>query len=99
MTLNQEKILKCLFIKTAVKQRRFLERLAIACVHLVLFSVAIYIRPSGPSLLDYTGAVDAVSYTHLVDKLSFHFCVSLIIVVNLYMACHFMIQLNMHNPH
>ncbi|PVD25324.1 hypothetical protein C0Q70_15824 [Pomacea canaliculata] len=47
--------------KTFAK-RRFLERLAIACVHLVLFSVAIYIRPSGPSLLDYTGAVDAVRY-------------------------------------
>ncbi|CAL1532061.1 unnamed protein product [Lymnaea stagnalis] len=45
--------------KTFARQR-FIIRLIFATIHLVLFSVAIYTRPEGNSLLSYNGPVDAV---------------------------------------
>ncbi|XP_070193087.1 transient receptor potential cation channel subfamily V member 6-like [Littorina saxatilis] len=47
--------------KTFAK-RRFIERLIIAFVHLILLSVAIYTRPTGDKLLSYNGYKDALRY-------------------------------------
>ncbi|KAL8580157.1 hypothetical protein ACOMHN_043042 [Nucella lapillus] len=43
-------------------RRRFIERLIIAVMHLLLLSVAVYTRPSGDKLLSYHGPTDAVRY-------------------------------------
>ncbi|KAK7476492.1 hypothetical protein BaRGS_00032240, partial [Batillaria attramentaria] len=43
-------------------RRRFIERLIIAALHLAFLSIAIYLRPTGSKLLDYTGTKDAVRY-------------------------------------
>ncbi|XP_076469164.1 uncharacterized protein LOC143299692 [Babylonia areolata] len=47
--------------KTFAK-RRFIERLIIAVLHLLLLSVAIYTRPEGDKLLSYSGPRDGVRY-------------------------------------
>ncbi|GFO42754.1 transient receptor potential cation channel subfamily v member 6, partial [Plakobranchus ocellatus] len=44
-------------------QTRFIVRLILAFIHLTLFSIAIYTRPSGDKLLEYSGTKDAVRYT------------------------------------
>ncbi|GFS23202.1 transient receptor potential cation channel subfamily V member 6, partial [Elysia marginata] len=44
-------------------QSRFIVRLILAFIHLTLFSIAIYTRPSGGKLLGYNGITDVVRYT------------------------------------
>ena len=44
-------------------QRRFIERLVLACLHLVVLSIAIYLRPSDPN--DLMGPTDTASIVSL----------------------------------
>ncbi|KAK6994962.1 transient receptor potential cation channel subfamily v member 6 [Biomphalaria glabrata] len=43
-------------------RKRFLFRLALASIHIVLFSIAIYLRPSKDALLSYNEAKDVVRF-------------------------------------
>ena len=51
-----------------VFQRRFLERLLLAVLHLACLSVAIYTRPNDKNLLGYT---DRVNIVRSMDKTAF----------------------------